>query len=165
MRLYFLRHGQADWPNWDKSDDERPLNKKGIKETHRVAKFLRKLEVKPGLIISSPLPRATQTAQIAAKALKVPLVEEVGLSPCSTPEKLHAIVQKYEENSTMVVGHEPDFSNMLAALTGAQLKLAKSGVARVDLEAGEEGMEECPEKWRGRLVWLIAPKAIKAMDV
>jgi len=158
MRLYFLRHGQADWPSWDKSDDERPLNKKGIKETHRVAKFLKRLGVKPDLILSSPLPRAIQTAQIAAKELEVPLVEEADLSPCSTPEKLHALVKKYEEDSTMVVGHEPDFSNMLASLTGAHLKLAKSGVARVDLG---EGMEARPEKWRGKLVWLIPPKAME----
>ena len=159
-RIYFLRHGEADWPNWDKSDDERPLNKKGVKETHRVAKFLRHFGVKPDLILSSPLPRASQTAQIAAKELKAPVLEEVELSPCSTPEMLRALLEKYEEDCTMVVGHEPDFSNMLAALTGARLKIAKSGIARVDLEEGTGDRPEDPGEWKGKLIWLIPPKAV-----
>ena len=33
MDLYFLRHGEADWPDWEKSDDERPLTKRGKRET------------------------------------------------------------------------------------------------------------------------------------
>ena len=40
MDLYFLRHGEADWPDWKKSDDERPLTAFGKKEMHDVAKFL-----------------------------------------------------------------------------------------------------------------------------
>ncbi|HEY2568989.1 MAG TPA: phosphoglycerate mutase family protein, partial [Candidatus Udaeobacter sp.] len=62
MKLYFLRHGQADWPNWKKPDDERPLTKRGKREMRDVAKFLDRLKVRPDLIVTSPLPRAAQTA-------------------------------------------------------------------------------------------------------
>ena len=70
MELYLLRHGEADWPDWNKSDDERPLTKRGKKEMQEVAKFLGRLKVRPDLIVTSPLPRASQTAEIAADYLK-----------------------------------------------------------------------------------------------
>jgi len=162
-KIYFLRHGQADWPNWDKPDEERPLNKKGIKETRKVAKFLGQLGIIPDIILTSPLPRALETAQIAARELEVPIMEVPALMPCSTPEGVFEMVAKYGEKSTMLVGHEPDFSNLVGALTGARLKLAKSGVARVDLESGEERGQEQEESsgWKGKLIWLIPPKLVK----
>ena len=68
MKLYFFRHGQADWPNWNKPDDERPLTKEGAKEVRKVAKLLLQLKISP-LILTSPLPRASQTAEIVADVL------------------------------------------------------------------------------------------------
>ena len=64
MHLYFLRHGAADWPDWNKPDDERPLTKAGEKEMHKVGEFLAALKVRPDVILTSPLPRAEQTADI-----------------------------------------------------------------------------------------------------
>jgi broad specificity phosphatase PhoE len=46
MQLYFLRHGEADWPDWQKSDDERPLTKRGKREMHEVGAFLARLKVR-----------------------------------------------------------------------------------------------------------------------
>jgi len=76
MELYFLRHGEADWPDWHKSDDERPLTKRGKKEMHEVAAFLVRLKVRTSLILTSPLPRAAQTAEIAAEHLKLKCRED-----------------------------------------------------------------------------------------
>src|SRR5438132_13279421 len=70
MDLYFLRHGQADWPDWEKSDDERPLTKRGKKEMREVAAFLKRVKAQSDLIVTSPLPRASQTGRIAAEHLK-----------------------------------------------------------------------------------------------
>jgi broad specificity phosphatase PhoE len=56
MDIYFLRHGEADWPDWNKSDDERPLTKRGKKEMHDVGKFLKRMKVAPDIIVTSPLP-------------------------------------------------------------------------------------------------------------
>ena len=77
MKLYFLRHGIADWPEWNRPDDERPLTAKGKKEMRQMAKFMRELKVRPARILSSPLPRAWQTAEIAAERLELEL-REVG---------------------------------------------------------------------------------------
>ena len=46
MDLYFLRHGEADWPDWEKSDDARPLTKRGKKEMHEVAAFLKRVKAR-----------------------------------------------------------------------------------------------------------------------
>ena len=64
MKLCFLRHGEADWPDWNKPDDERPLTERGRKEMKRVARFLERLKLVPDAILTSPLPRASQTAEI-----------------------------------------------------------------------------------------------------
>ena len=79
MQLYFLRHGEADWPDWTKPDDERPLTDFGKKEVRQVAKLLERLKVRPDLIVSSPLPRASQTANIAAEYLRTKLREDEAL--------------------------------------------------------------------------------------
>ena len=71
MRLYFLRHGAADWPDWTQPDDERPLTEAGRRELDQVGEFLARLEAAPNLILTSPLPRAAQTAAIAAQHLGV----------------------------------------------------------------------------------------------
>ena len=98
MQLYFLRHGEADWPGWTKPDDERPLTDFGKKEARQVAKFLNRLKVKPDLIVSSPLPRALQTAEAAAEQLKAKLREDEALE--IDPQR-----QDCKSLSTMKRGH------------------------------------------------------------
>ncbi len=149
MELYFLRHGEADWPNWEKPDDERPLTKHGKKEMRVVAAFLKRVKAKPDLIVTSPLPRASQTAEIAAERLKVKCREDKLLAPGFGSENLERLLKKYPEESLMVVGHEPDFTGIISKLTGASLKMSKAGVALVELN----------RSWRsGRLLWLFPPK-------
>ncbi len=152
MKLYFLRHGIADWPEWDRPDDERPLTKKGKKEMRRVAKFLRELEVRPAVILSSPLPRAWQTAEIAAEFLKVELREERELKKGFNAAKLRKMISRHAGEELMLVGHEPDFSAVIRVLTGGDVKLKKGGLARVDLGDREES---------ARLIWLLPPKVAR----
>src|SRR5215213_6761114 len=90
MQLYFLRHGEADWPHWTKPDDERPLTDFGKKEVRQVAKFLGRLKVKPDLIVSSPLPRALQTAEVAAQELKTKVRQDEALEPCAQAASLES---------------------------------------------------------------------------
>ena len=149
MELYFLRHGEADWPEWKKSDDERPLTKRGKREMRDVAKFLDRLKVRPNLIVTSPLPRAAQTAEIAADYLKAKLRKDELLAPGFGPSKLRTVLKRHRARVLMLVGHEPDFTQVISELTGASLKLSKAGVALVDLDAESE---------EGKLLWLFPPK-------
>ena len=153
MELYFLRHGEADWPDWKKSDDERPLTKRGKKEMREVAAYLAWIGAGPSLILTSPLPRASQTAQIAAETLKIKCCEDKMLAPGFGRPELKRLLEKYPEDSLMFVGHEPDFTETISALTGASLKLSKAGVAKIDIE---QSLEE------GRLLWLFPPKLAKS---
>jgi phosphohistidine phosphatase len=149
MQLYFLRHGEADWPGWTKPDDERPLTDFGKKEVRQVAKFLNRLKVKPALIVTSPLPRALQTAEVAAEQLKTRLRQDEALEPGFGISELRTVLKRHGSKVLMLVGHEPDFSSVISALTGASLKLSKAGVALVDVD---------PEAQEGRLLWLFPPK-------
>jgi phosphohistidine phosphatase len=149
MQLYFLRHGEADWPGWTKPDDERPLTDFGKKEVRQVAKFLNRLKVKPDLVVTSPLPRALQTAEVAAEQLKTKLRQDEALEPGFGISELRTVLKRHRSKVLMLVGHEPDFSSVISALTGASLKLSKAGVALVDID--QEAQE-------GRLLWLFPPK-------
>ncbi len=95
MELYLLRHGEADWPDWNKSDDERPLTKRGKKEMQEVAKFLGRLKVRPDLIVTSPLPRASQTAEIAADYLKAKVRKDELLAPGFGMSELRTVLKRH----------------------------------------------------------------------
>jgi phosphohistidine phosphatase len=152
MELYFLRHGEADWPDWNKSDDERPLTKRGKKQMREVAKFLDRLNVRPNLVVTSPLPRATQTAEIAADYLKAKLRKDELLAPGFGMSELRTVLKRHHAKALMLVGHEPDFTTVISGLTGASLKLSKAGVALLDVN---------PEFEEGKLLWLFPPKIAK----
>ena len=151
--LIFLRHGLADWPHWKGSDDDRPLNQEGKKETHRVAAFLAEVGLEPEKILTSPLPRASQTADIAAEYIKAPIELAKSLGKDFNVRKLKELIETADSDSIMLVGHEPDFSCVIEKLTGGDIKLRKSGVARLSLDR---------KKMRGRLHWLLTPELCRS---
>lgn len=153
MKLYFLRHGQADWEEWNKPDDERPLNKKGRKQVERVANALLELQVRPAVILTSPLPRAWETTSITSTILQIEYETSPLLAPGFDVNALRQLVNEHANGDIMFVGHEPDFSKVIAHLTGGKVRMAKAGIARVDVED--------PAALVGELVWLIPPKVLK----
>jgi phosphohistidine phosphatase len=155
MKLCFLRHGEADWPNWNKPDDERPLTERGRKEMKRVAKFLQRLKFSADAILTSPLPRASQTAEIAAARLGIELKTESALAHGFNVERLRRLLAKAGADCIMIVGHEPEFSEVIKELTGGEVKLSKAGVALLEVN------RECTS---GKLLWLFPPKFSKAVS-
>ena len=105
--------------------------------------------LKPGLIVSSPLPRASQTAEIASEYLKSKLRTDDLLAKGFGIEELWTILKRHRAKRLMLVGHEPDFTAVISELTGASLKLSKAGVALVDVDLAAAD---------GRLRWLFPPK-------
>src|SRR5437879_5909829 len=134
MKLCSLRHGEAVWPNWDKPDDERPLTERGRNEMKRVAKFLERLNFSADAILTSPLPRASQTAEIVAKRLGIELKTDSALAHGFNVERLRRLLGKADADCVMVVGHEPAFSDVTKELSG--------GVVNVDVRADVDGMIE-----------------------
>ncbi|MGB9157602.1 MAG: phosphohistidine phosphatase SixA [Chthoniobacterales bacterium] len=153
MKLCFLRHGEADWPNWTKPDNERPLTERGRKEMKRVAKFLERLKLVPDVILTSPLPRASQTAEIVGQRLGIELQIEPALAHGFNIERLRRLLAKRDAECIMIVGHEPEFSEIIGELTGGKTKISKAGVAL--LEINRSGTS-------GTLLWHFPPKFAKA---
>ena len=114
-----------------------------------MAKFLNRLKVKPDLIVSSPLPRALQTAEIAAEQLKTKLRQDEALEPGFGISELSTVLKRHPSKALMLVGHEPDFSSVISALTGGFIKMSKAGVALIDIDLETE---------KGRLLWLFPPR-------
>lgn len=141
---------------WEGPDDQRPLTKEGKQRMAQEAKTINNLDLKLDLILSSPLVRARQTAEIVAEKLEpgVDLVVDERLSPGFDSDHLAEILASHpDSNAVMLVGHEPDFSSMISYLVGGgELVCKKGGLARVDL------LEE--NSMRGELVWLIPPKLL-----
>lgn len=156
-RLYFLRHGLADRNAWEGDDDRlRPLTDEGVARMEAEASTLQRLDLECELIVTSPLTRCRQTAEIAAEALGLvgSPVEDAALEPGFDLEKLDDLLGRYQEHDTvMLVGHEPDFSMVVSQLTGgSDLVFKKGGLARVDLFAGSPPS--------GDLVWLVPPRIL-----
>jgi phosphohistidine phosphatase len=147
IELIFFRHGLADWEDWHGPDDERPINPAGKSETHQVAAYLAEIGVKPAKILTSSLPRASQTAEIAAEHLSAPIEVAKSLAKNFDAAKLVKLIMN-ETGPIMLVGHEPNFSEVIEELTGGKIKLRKSGVARLTIDR---------KKMRGRLDWLLTP--------
>ena len=155
MQVYFLRHGLADWPNWDKRrDDERPLTGEGVEKVKAEAKAIQQLDLQLDAILTSPLLRARQTAEPVARRLGLDVIEEPALAPGFDIERLGGVLRRHAGASAiLLVGHEPDFSRTIAQLIGGgRVAMKKGGLARVDLDALDPPA--------GELVWLLAPKTL-----
>jgi len=157
MIIYFLRHGLAlDREQWQKADELRPLTSKGMKNMVRQAEAIRSLDLGLQAIITSPLVRAYQTADIVAKKLDLDdaLVQDERLGPGFDLTKLVEILKAHPETERiLLVGHEPDFSMTISALIGGgSLVVKKGALARVDI-INQEPLQ-------GDLVWLLPPKSM-----
>jgi phosphohistidine phosphatase len=156
MELYFLRHGIAEDVGPEGAGDAgRRLTKGGVAKMRAEVRGLRRLSVRLDTLISSPLVRAHQTAEIVAGELGLDLQLADALAPGCDVERLFGLLGEHRAaERVMVVGHEPDFSTMIGALTGgSRVQLKKGGLARVDLDVLEED--------GGALVWLLPPKALR----
>ena len=157
MVVYFLRHGEAGKKDeWQGDDSERPLNKEGMERMKQEAAAIARLDLGLDLIITSPLVRARQTADIVARELHMreSLAIDDRLAPGFGREAFAQILKKHSaRKALMLVGHEPDFSEVIAAsIGGGSIECKKGGLARIDIAD--------PATLRGVLLWLIPPRVL-----
>jgi phosphohistidine phosphatase len=159
MELYFLRHAiAADEGPEGTGDAGRPLTKEGSAKMKAAARGLHKLGLQLDALLSSPLVRAHETAQIVARELGLELQLTDALVPGCDIERILGLLGEHRAaERVMFVGHEPDFSTIVGGLTGgSRVELKNGGLARVDIEVLEEGT--------GALVWLLMPKHLRAAE-
>src|SRR5438034_514019 len=113
MQLIVVRHARAQdretFAATGKPDSERPLTAKGIRRMKRAARGLCPLVPAIGLLASSPLRRAVETARIIADVYGVRFVERDELAPGGDPELLiEWLAAQRARGTACIVGHEPD---------------------------------------------------------
>jgi phosphohistidine phosphatase len=163
--LYIMRHGEAGKRlGSGAKDSERSLTVMGQKEVQEVARALSWLDEKIDLVVTSPLKRSAQTAQIVAKELKLKkgAVEEWDeLKPeGNRAALLRKLSQFKQESSVLVIGHEPYLSTMISEIVSGTssggIVLKKAGLARI-------GVTSLRPKVKGELRWLLTPRHLKKM--
>ncbi len=162
MKLYLLRRSITTKPSTANSvpEPERTLTPRGIRRARRAARGLRFLKVAPELILTSPLPRAVQTAKLVARQLgigKDKIQKTLTLAPEATPQAFFDELAGRKEASVLCVGHAPHIDLALVKSLGTRescfSKLKPAGAACVEMD------EVAPR--RGKLVWLLEPRALR----
>ena len=157
MQIYLLRHGIAEEASSGMRDAERVLTLDGRRKLRSVLERAGKAGVAPSLILSSPLKRALQTAEMAAEVLayKDKILTTRVLEPSSDPEAVWEELRAHkQERAILLSGHEPLFSALTAFLLDSpslRVDFKKGAMARVDLEP----VGNLP---RGLLRWMMTAK-------
>ena len=152
MILYFLRHAEAE-PGEHGRDEVRRLTAAGEAAMRAAGPLLRRLNLRPDAILSSPLPRALRTAELVGNALGgTPPVPDDRLRPGAAWSGFaQAMAGHPGARRILFVGHEPDLSSAIAQLTGAaSVRMRKGGIACVEFPG-------VPEPGSGEIAWLIDP--------
>lgn len=123
MIIHLVRHAEAIERSYDIPEAHRFLTPRGRKRFREIASELKKLGMAPDLILTSPLIRAVQTAEILAQTLnyKHELLLTSQLAPGFRSEGLDELLQQYPQlKEIALVGHEPDFGALAQTLFAAQ---------------------------------------------
>ncbi|MBM5813834.1 MAG: phosphohistidine phosphatase SixA [Cyanobacteria bacterium M_DeepCast_100m_m1_067] len=140
--LLLWRHGLAEERHPDRPDGERALTPEGIRRTAAVAEQLHQLQLDCDQLLSSPLRRAVQTAQLGvAKGLASGFGLDARLAPGGDPRPL---LQAGSWRRLGLVGHEPDLGQLASSLLGAPagtITLRKAGIVLIRLGAAGARLE------------------------
>jgi phosphohistidine phosphatase len=150
--LYFLRHGQAGHFSAAPDDDERQLTAAGIDALRAAAPIWRRLNLRPDLVLSSPLSRALKTAELFMEGMEMtgePVVDDRLRPGAEWGDLARAMAAHPDARRVMFVGH--DLWVAASVLTGASsVRLRKGGIACVEFPG-------VPEPGSGELAWLLDP--------
>lgn len=148
--LWLLRHGEAE-PHDVRPDDERRLTDRGREQSIAAGRGLAALGLEFHDAFTSPKVRARDTARLACQALGCEPVEHEALrAGFDVDDALELLAAAGEHKRILVVGHDPDFSQVVHDLTGARVALKKGGVAGVRLDGRQ-----------GELVALLRPRELE----
>ncbi|MFU8859340.1 MAG: SixA phosphatase family protein [Cyclonatronaceae bacterium] len=162
--LLVLRHAKSDWSDFGKSDFERPLAPRGLKDAPMMGETVRSMGMTPDKIVCSPARRAKETAELFAKgaAFKGELVFEDDLYGGSA-EICRKIVSAYSGTQTvLLIGHNPVIEEFLGVMcsghVSAPVRMPTAALACLELTAPAIG-EVYPGS--GVLKWFLIPKMLK----
>ena len=151
-QLWLLRHGEAV-PHDSKPDQERELTARGERQALAAGAALARLGQEFDACYTSPKVRAEQTAELACRSLGIEPIVEESLSDGFDRDDAIALLRAHGDDArVLVVGHEPDFSQVVHDLTGGRVDFKKGGVAVVRETGG-----------RGELLVLLRPRELESI--
>jgi phosphohistidine phosphatase len=156
--LLILRHAKSSWKDPDLADHERPLSKRGRRAAKRIGAFLREMGLRPQLAWCSTAARARETLTIVLESAR--LATEVHYDERIYGARVRTLLDVIAQTESgrdqiLVVGHNPEFEELLLKLTGSSPEMPPAALAKVCLEI--EGWSELA-KAKGSLEWLVKPK-------
>jgi phosphohistidine phosphatase len=157
MLLDLLRHADAGDPEaWNRPDAERPLSDKGRKQAKRLGDYLASTGFRADAIITSPKVRAAETAQLVAEKIDGTVSDDERLASSLDLDVIEAILHDAgDPDEALLVGHDPDFSELLSVLCAAAgVTMRKGAFARIEADRPLR-------PGGGTLRWLIPPDAVK----
>jgi phosphohistidine phosphatase len=163
MHVYLLRHGIAEDDRPGLTDADRALTPEGKRRLRHVLKAVAESGLKPPLILSSPLKRALQTAELAKEILKCEgdVLRTRALTPGSSPEQAWEEIRAHrDQEALLLVGHNPLYDSLAPFLLGAmslQVDFKKGAILRVDIDS-------FPSQPRGVLRWYLTAKLSATRD-
>ncbi|MGH7898294.1 MAG: phosphohistidine phosphatase SixA [Candidatus Binatia bacterium] len=163
MNLYLVRHAIAEDTAPSGRDADRRLSKEGRDKMRRVAEGLKALSVRFDLILTSPYPRAAETAAILGEVLagiEIRMLPELAAG-ADIPVLLSALRPYRQVEELALVGHQPDLG-----LLAAQVLTGSPSLCPVAFKKGSVGclaIESPRGNLRGELVWLMTPKQLRAL--
>jgi phosphohistidine phosphatase len=139
LKLYIMRHGPAEDDSATGRDADRALTPKGRDRVHAVAEKLVADGKVPSVIVTSPLVRAEETARIVREVAKLaaPLELRDELAGNGVVKEMALVTELVQraEPSIMLVGHQPDLSELVIELTGSSVAFDKAMVVAIDAHA------------------------------
>jgi phosphohistidine phosphatase len=156
MKLYIVRHAIAV-PHGEPGieDDERPLTEDGIKKMRQAAAGLYALDWIPDIVMTSPLMRARQTAEILVEFLgkKIKLKTLPSLGPSGSRQEVYREINSYDGmKDLMIVGHQPSLGEIAGEIcwnsAGNFIEFKKGGACAIELAS----TQDIP---KGRLIALL----------
>ena len=162
LELYLIRHGLAGERGEEYPDDsKRPLTSEGISRLKREAKGLDALDVTFDHILTSPLVRARQTADVLAESMKskAPVSTADALTPAGGPAAVMQELARHMKKARIaIVGHEPNIGELAAYLIGSKtpVPFKKGAVCRIDFAV-------FPPKGKGQIVWFATPRMLRKL--
>jgi phosphohistidine phosphatase len=138
-QLWLLRHGEAE-PHGVREDSQRELTPRGVDQSRAAGRALQALVGDFDAVFTSPKLRARQTAAYACEALGVEPIDHVALASGFDARNARELLASVgDDGRVLVVGHEPDFSQVVHDLTGARADVKKGGIVGVRAEGSGQG--------------------------
>jgi phosphohistidine phosphatase len=148
-QLWLLRHGEAE-PHDARTDADRVLTPRGEDQARAAGRALVALQLTFQAVYTSPKVRARDTALLACEALgEEPIVTPVLSEDFDVADARDLLHGEEPDGRILVVGHNPDFAQVVFDLTGARVDFKKGGVAGIRLDGT-----------RGELVALLRPREL-----